>query len=123
MSDLGTAAATKASQAPTVMRTCAENQVERLAEGVGRVTVSETVSAVLQRYPLLERWRLAFFRGRARGGQEIIAASPSVEARTSCSEKLHLAEELPFCMGEEEMDDVPLGEEQGKGEDDLEEAA
>jgi hypothetical protein len=123
MSDLGAAAAAKASQAPTVTRTCAENQVERLAEGVGRVTVSETVSTVLQRYPLLERWRLAFSRGRNRGGQEVITASPPVEARTSCSEKLHLAEELPFCLGEEEMEDVPLGEEQGKGQEDWEEAA
>jgi hypothetical protein len=89
ISDLGTAAAAKASRAPTVMRTCAENQVERLAEGVGRVTVSDTVSAALQRYPLLERWRLAFFRGRARDGRRSLLSlrlsKREQAARRSCT--------------------------------------
>jgi hypothetical protein len=109
VSDLCSSAAVRASHAPAAMRTCTKNHIERLAEGVGRVTVSDTVSAVLQRYPLFERWRLASFRGRSRGGQALIAGSPLAEVRTSSSEELQLAGQLPFCVGEEEMENVPLG--------------
>jgi hypothetical protein len=67
ISEVGAAAAEKASQVPGVVRVCTESQVERLAEGVGRVTVSDAVEGVLQRYPQLDRWRRAFFRGRDQG--------------------------------------------------------
>ena len=92
------------------MKLCAENQTERLAEVVGRVSVSSTVAGVLQRYPLLERWRVAFFRGRESGSEGDMAASAPLDHQSGMSDEQLLAE-LPLTdAGDEEMEDVPLGE-------------
>ena len=102
---LGNVAADKAYQVPGAMIVCAGNQTERLAEVVGRVTVSATVAGVLQRYPLLERWRVAFFRGRGDGEQTISTASGAHEHRPDCSER-QLLDDLPlFDAGDDGMDE------------------
>lgn len=119
MFDLGAAAAAKASQTPSVMRACAESGIEKLVEGVGRVTVSQTVAGVLQRYPLMERCRVAFFRGRERGSRQVNLASPPPSVSRSRSPDQQLMDELPmFDLDDDEMEDVPLGE---GDEDDREE--
>ena len=119
ISGVAAAAAEKASQAPAMIRICAENQVERLAEGFGRVTVSDAVEGVLQRYPVLDRWRRAFFRGRDRGSQALIAPFPLPELPSSSPELAQLPE-TRFCVGDDAVEDVPLGEDKTEEMEDLE---
>lgn len=117
MSELGTAAAAKASQAPAAVKVCAENQTVRLAEAVGRVTASDAVAGVLQRHPLLERCRVAFLQGRERGSQASLPASQPPETQPSSLEE-DLMAQLPRSFIEDgEMEDVPLREGEGGEEE------
>ena len=119
ISGVAAVVAEKASQAPAVVRIWAENQGERLAEGLGRVTVSDAVEGVLQRYPVLDRWRRAFFRGRDRGSQALIAPSPPPELPSSSPELAQLPE-TRFGVANDAMEDVPLGEDKTEEMEDLE---
>ena len=123
VAEIGNAAANRASQVPGAMRVCAENQTERLAEVVGRVTVSSAVAGVLQRFPLLERWRLAFLRGRECESQGATGASAPPD-RLSGKPAEQLFAELPlFDARDDEMEDVPLDEAIDQEEEDAREKA
>jgi hypothetical protein len=123
LAEISNAAANRASQIPGTMRVCAENQTERLAEAVGRVTVSTAMAGVLQRYPLLERWRLAFLRGRECASQGATVASAPPGRQSGTPEEPLLAELPLFDAGDDKMEDVPLGEAIDQEEEDAWEKA
>ena len=120
ISSVSAAAAERVSQVPGAVRIVAEGQVERLVEGVGRVTVFDAVEGVLQRYPLLDRWRRAFFRGRDSGSQVLDVPSPPPEFSSGPREPAQLAE-TRFCVGDDSMEDVPLGEDETEEDKEWEE--